>query len=69
MIFIEQINLFFFLIFVFEMILKMLGLGFKMYFKDTANLFDFVVVAVSTVDFLSLIISSDEMGKTGSKAF
>jgi len=69
MIFIEQINLFFFLIFVFEMILKMLGLGFKMYFKDTSNLFDFVVVAVSTVDFLSLIISSDQMGKTGSKAF
>lgn len=68
-IFIEQINLFFFFIFVFEMILKMLGLGFKMYFKDTPNLFDFIVVAVSTVDFLSLIISSDEMGKTGSKAF
>ena len=64
---IEHINLFFFLIFVFEMTVKMLGLGFKMYFKDAANIFDFIVVAVSMIDFVSLVISSD-MSKSGAKA-
>lgn len=63
-IFIEQINLFFFLIFIFEMIVKMLGLGLKMYFKDSANIFDFIVVTVSMIDFIILVVSSDSIGKS-----
>ena len=54
LIFIEWANLIFFLTFLFEMIVKMLGLGLKLYFKDTANFFDFIVVVVSAIDLIIL---------------
>ena len=50
--FIEWTNIMFFFMFFFEMIIKMLGLGLKIYFKDMANLFDFIVVLFSTADLL-----------------
>jgi hypothetical protein len=57
----------FFLTFVFEMILKMLGLGFKIYFKDYANLFDFVVIVFSVGDILALYLTSN-LSQSGIKA-
>lgn len=50
LIFIEWANLMFYCVFFVEMIIKFLGLGFKIYFKDTANVFDFIVVVISTID-------------------
>ena len=64
---IEHINMFFILIFVIEMILKMLGIGLKMYFKDAANIFDFIVVAISMVDVVLLVMDS-ALSKSGTKA-
>ena len=64
---IEHINMFFILIFVIEMILKMIGIGFKMYFKDAANIFDFIVVVISMVDVVLLVMDS-ALSKSGTKA-
>ena len=56
--FIEWANLMFYIVFFVEMCIKFLGLGFKIYFKDVANVFDFVVILVSVVD-LSVVYFSD----------
>lgn len=34
------------------MVIKMIAMGFKFYFKDKSNVFDFVVIAISTVDLI-----------------
>ena len=46
----EKVNIVFTLIFILEMILKLLGLGLKDYFLEKFNIFDFVVVIVSLID-------------------
>jgi len=52
-----------------EMILKLIGLGFKNYVKDSFNLFDGIVVVLSLID-LSLTSSLDEVDIGGaSEAF
>ena len=56
--FIEWGNLVFFITFLFEMVIKLLGLGFKIYFKDPANLFDFIVIVFSLADLVLLYVSS-----------
>ena len=48
----------FFLTFLFEMIIKMLGFGLKIYFKDPANVFDFVVIVFSIADIIVLYATS-----------
>jgi hypothetical protein len=48
-------------IYIIEMMLKMLGLGFKQYFKDPWNKFDFVLVMLSIVD---VVLSSSSDGET-----
>jgi len=45
----------------------MLGVGFKMYFKDAANIFDFIVVAISMVDIVLFVMDS-ALSKSGTKA-
>ena len=67
LIFIEWANLVFFLTFLFEMIVKMLGLGFKIYFKDSANLFDFIVIVLSIADLVALYLTSS-LDASGVKA-
>ena len=57
LIFIEWANFIFYLIFIGEMIIKMLGLGLKIYFKDHANVFDFIVIIFSTIDFFLQLFS------------
>jgi hypothetical protein len=46
----EMINLIFFVIFTLEMIVKVIGLGPKMYIKDNFNIFDASIVLISMVD-------------------
>ena len=49
-IFYDNLNFLFYCIFLVEMIIKMTATGFRMYFKDNYNAFDFFVVFVSSID-------------------
>jgi len=63
---IYYINFVFFGVFLIEMIIKHIGLGYKSYFKETSNVFDFVIVVVSTADIvLEFALNA---GKDGSVA-
>lgn len=44
-------------IFTLEVFVKVLGLGWAVYFKDKANTFDFLIVVVSVTEFI--IVSID----------
>jgi hypothetical protein len=46
----EILNLFFFGFFIFELISKLIGQGFKFYLKDRFNWFDGGVVLISAID-------------------
>lgn len=59
-------NYIFTVIFLLEMLLKMFGLGFKMYFQDGFNIFDFVVVMLSLVDVFQ---SAENSGLSVLRAF
>ena len=53
----EKINIVFFAIFFLEMIIKLIGHGFKRYIKEYFNAFDCIVVLLSCIDvILQLII-------------
>jgi len=54
----EASNIFFFFIFLMEMIIKMNGNGLIVYFKNSFNVFDFIVIAISLID---LIINNINM--------
>jgi hypothetical protein len=47
---IEYTNLVFFVIFCLEMIIKLIGMGWKAYVRDRSNIFDFTIVILSTID-------------------
>lgn len=47
-----MVNLSFFAFFSFEIVAKLIGEGFKVYFKDKFNWFDSAVVAISAVDII-----------------
>lgn len=47
---IEYTNLVFYFIFLAEMIIKLFGLGWNAYTRDRSNIFDFVIVIISTID-------------------
>jgi hypothetical protein len=47
---IEYVNLLFYMIFVVEMACKMIGQGSHSYFKESQNIFDMIIVILSTVD-------------------
>ena len=46
------------LIFLFEMIFRMIGLGFKAYFRDGFNIFDFLIVLTSCTEWFISIINT-----------
>lgn len=46
----DLLNQIFYGFFLLEFILKLLGLGFKLYFKDKFNIFDLIIILLSTVD-------------------
>lgn len=48
----EGFNLFFTIVFILEMLIKLLGLGFSLYFKDIYNRFDCFTVLASIVDII-----------------
>lgn len=56
----DTINLSFYGIFVFEMTVKICGLGFKHYFKDKFNSFDFFIVIISSLD---VALTESSLGK------
>ena len=63
---IEYINLAFYVVFLTEMILKLLGLGFKLYLKQPENIFDMIIVVLSTADvfiFFYTKIEEEEEGE------
>lgn len=61
--FVSIANQFFTFAFLFEMCLKLIGLGPTNYIKDSFNLFDAIVVTLSLVDWvLTLVINEDDIG-------
>lgn len=48
----DAMNVFFTIIFAFEMIVKMSGFGFKKYYSDAFNIFDCFIVVMSYVELL-----------------
>ena len=51
--------------FVFEMVIKLLGLGIKEYTRDSFNIFDAILVVISMVDFAILLTADGEGGSGG----
>ena len=51
--------------FVAEMIIKIIGLGFKEYARDTFNIFDAILVIISLIDFVLLQIPEISGGSGG----
>jgi hypothetical protein len=64
----EKLNIVFTIIFTFEMLIKIMALGIKNYFKGTMfNVFDCAVVIASIVDlFLSNFLINDDTESSGS---
>jgi voltage-dependent calcium channel R type alpha-1E len=45
----------FYTIFFVEMVLKLIAFGFQSYFRDSLNVFDFVIIVLSTIDLVLFI--------------
>jgi len=52
----ELANRIFYFVFVIEMMLKITGLGFRSYFCDRGNIFDFVIVILSSLDLVATLM-------------
>ncbi len=52
---IEFANLLFYVVFVIEMTLKIIGFGWRSYLRDKSNVFDMVIVVLSTFDVVFFI--------------
>merc|ERR1719326_1444749 len=48
----DYVNFFLTLIFIVEMVLKLIGLGLRDYFKNSWNVFDFFIVVFSIVEYM-----------------
>jgi hypothetical protein len=57
----EDINLYFFFTFFFEMLIKMTGLGLKQYFKEVFNTFDCVIILFGVVEIIMTYTSSSNL--------
>ena len=51
----SSFNVTFMILFTFEMVLKMIGYGYKDYFNDAFNFFDCFIVIMSYVDLLTIM--------------
>ena len=51
--------MFFFTVFLVEMLIKVTGLGYYEYFKDQFNSFDFSIVVISSVDVIMTLSNID----------
>ncbi len=52
----ENLNFMFFFIFLFEVLIKLTGLGFSAFFYDGFNIFDLIIILISCVDSIFKII-------------
>ena len=50
------------IVFIVEMLIKLLGLGLQTYLKDRFNIFDAVIVLISTIDLVLLFALSSTTG-------
>jgi len=62
----ELINFIFSIIFCFEMIVKLIGLGFRGYVEDRYNIFDALVVIIGFVDVFVQALSDQRGGSVTS---
>ena len=46
----EQANIVFYFIFLLEMVVKMIGSGLSIYFNNSFNVFDFIVIVISSIE-------------------
>lgn len=60
----ELANIGFSIIFIIEMIIKLIGLGIKGYYRDPFNTFDCIIVITSIIDF-SFTLSKSSSGASG----
>jgi len=58
----ESVNQVFSLIFFLELLIKLVGLGFKGYFSDWFNVFDCFIVIISVADLALTFSGSDNAG-------
>lgn len=58
----ELVNQVFSVIFFFELVIKVIGLGFKGYASDLSNLFDCFIVIVSTIDMVMTYSGAESSG-------
>lgn len=61
---IEYSNLIFYVVFLLEFIVKLIGLGPASYFRDGQNMFDFFVMVMSTID-LGILVYVEALKKAG----
>jgi hypothetical protein len=45
-------NNIFYSVYVLEILIKVIGLGFKQFFKDYYNIYDFLLILLSTIDII-----------------
>lgn len=66
----DLINVVFYTIFLLEMVIKITGMGFKGYIRDKFNIFDAIIVILSTIDLvLSESQTSASQGNNSITAF
>lgn len=61
----EQINDIVVWFFVVEMLIKLVGLGFKEYARDSFNIFDALLVIISLIDFVLLHVPGIDSSQIG----
>ena len=61
-------NLIFFIVFLSEMVIKMLANGIRLYFKNNYNVFDFVVIAISLIDMILQNLQLSNVGLSAIRA-
>ena len=61
----QSLNTFFTWAFVVEMVIKLIGLGFKEYARDSFNIFDALIVVLSLIELTVTEISADSVSAGG----
>ena len=64
----EFVNFIFFIVFLGEMVIKLLANGVRLYFKNRYNLFDFIVILISLIDLILQNMQLSNMGLSAIRA-
>ena len=62
---IERVNLIFYLIFVAEMLIKILALGLRNYMADRFNIFDFFIIVFVTLEIIVRVHADSGVASSG----